>query len=130
MKKNLKLLHWLPRILCMLAIIFISIFAADAFAPGLTIGQQLRDFFMHLIPSYILLAFLLIAWRWEFVGGILFMLIGLVTSPFIFMVNYNRNHFPLGQCIGIVMLINFPFVLVGILFIFSHLQKKKANNPE
>ena len=60
MKKPLKVFHWLPRIICILAILFVSLFAADAFSPELTIWQQLGAFIMHLIPSFILIAFLII----------------------------------------------------------------------
>lgn len=124
MKSRIKLFHWLPRIICMLAILFISIFAADAFQPGQTIGQQLLAFFIHLIPSFILLAFLLVAWKWEKTGGILFIVTGLVMSPFIFMLNYNRNH-SVGMSLGIILVITAPFIIAGLLFLWSqHLKKK------
>jgi hypothetical protein len=126
MKTSIGLFHWLPRIICILAILLISLFAADAFAPGLTLWQQLGAFFVHLIPSFILLAFLLVAWKWERIGGILFMVIGLVFSPFVFILNYKRNHSILMSLV-IILLITIPFVVVGILFIVSHNQKRK--NP-
>ena len=126
MKTSIKVFHWLPRIICILAILFISMFAADAFAPELTIWQQLGDFMMHLIPSFILLAFLIVAWKWEYIGGIIFIVIGLGLSPFIFMHNYNMNN-SIGMSLGIILMITFPFVVVGVLFIISHFIKKK--NP-
>lgn len=125
MKTSQKLLHWTPRIICILAILFVSLFAADAFAPGLTIWQQLGDFFMHLIPSIILLAILLVAWKWEFIGGILFTIIGLALTPPIFLLNRNRHHFSIEECVVVVLMITFPFVVVGILFIVSHFIKKR-----
>jgi len=125
MKTSIKVFHWLPRIICIMAILFVSIFAADAFAPGLTIWQQLADFFMHLIPSFVLLAILIVAWKREFIGGIIFTVIGLGLSTFIFEHNRNVNHFSFGESIGVVLMINFPFVVVGILFIMSHFMKKK-----
>ena len=125
MKTSIRLFHWLPRILCILAILFISLFAADAFAPGLTIWQQLGAFFIHLIPSFILLAFLILAWKWELIGGIIFMVIGLAFSPFIFMLNYNRNH-SIWLSLVIILTITIPFVVVGILFLISHRLKKKS----
>jgi hypothetical protein len=121
----IRLFHWLPRILCILAILFISLFAADAFAPGLTIWQQLGAFFIHLIPSFILLAFLILAWKWELIGGIIFMVIGLAFSPFIFMLNCNRNH-SIWLSLVIILTITIPFVVVGILFLISHRLKKKS----
>ena len=125
MKTSLKVLHWLPRIICILAICFVSLFAADAFAPGLTIWQQIRDFLIHLIPTYILLIILIIAWKWELTGGIIFMIIGIGMSPFVFMLNHNRNHFSIGTCILILLMITFPFIVTGALFIVSHMLKKR-----
>ena len=123
MKTSINLFHWLPRILGILAILFISLFAADAFAPGLTIWQQLGAFLIHLIPSFILLAFLFIAWKWELIGGIIFMVIGLAFTPVIFILNYNRNN-SIWLSLVIILTITIPFVVVGILFLVSHLQKK------
>ena len=125
MKTSVRVFHWLPRILCILAIFFISIFAADAFAPGLTIWRQLEAFFMHLIPSFVLIAVLFISWKWEFTGGIIFIAIGLVMSPFLYMLNHNRNHFSVGISLMNVIILTFPFILTGILFLVSHYLKKK-----
>jgi len=93
MKTTIRVFQWLPRAICILAILLISLLAADAFAPGLTIWQQLGGFLIHLIPSFILLAILIVAWKWEFIGGIL--------------------------------IVTFPFVVAGILFIISHFMNKK-----
>lgn len=125
MKTTVMVFHWLPRIICILAILFISVFALDAFSPGLTIWQQLADFLMHLTPSFILILLLVIAWKWELTGGIIFTIIGLAMSPIIFLHNYRVNHFSIGQSIGIIMMITFPFVVVGVLFMISHFKKKR-----
>lgn len=126
MTRSIRLFHWLPRIICILAILFVSMFAADAFAPGLTIWQQLGAFFMHLIPSFILITILVIAWKWEYVGGIIFIIIGLAFSPMVFSINYRMNH-SIWMSLSIILIITVPFVLVGVLFIISHRLKKK--NP-
>jgi len=124
MKNSIKVFYWLPRIICIIAILFVSLFAADAFAPELSIWQQLGAFIMHLIPSFILLALLIVAWKWELIGGIIFMIIGLGLSPFVFMHNYKMNH-SIGMSLVIILSITIPFVIVGILFIVSHFLKKK-----
>lgn len=126
MKTQIRVFHWLPRIICILAILFISMFALDAFEPGLTIWQQLADFAMHLIPSFILLAILIVAWKWELIGGIIFTVTGLALSPLVFMNNYEMNH-SVWMSLSIIVLITFPFFVVGILFIVSNNKKKK--NP-
>ena len=124
MKKTTKVIHWLPRIICILAILFLSMFALDTFEPELTIWQQSGAFLMHLIPSFILLALLIIAWKWEFIGGIIFALIGLGFSPFIFMHNYKMNQ-SVWHSLTTILIITMPFVIVGMLFIVSHNKKKK-----
>lgn len=127
MKKSNGLLYWTPRILSILAILFVSMFALDAFSPSLSIWQQIGDFLIHLIPSYILIAMLIVAWKWELIGGIIYLLIGLGFSPFIFSHNYYMNH-SIGMSLFVVLMINIPFVLVGLLFIVSHYKKRKVQH--
>lgn len=117
---------WLPRIICIAAILFVGIFALDSFAPGLTIWQQIGGFLIHLIPNYVLIALLIVAWKWEYVGGILYIILGLLFSAFIFNINFSRNQFTLGQSLFNAAIIAFPFVVAGFLFIVSHNRKKKA----
>jgi uncharacterized membrane protein YGL010W len=82
-------------------------------------------FLIHLIPSFVLLLVLLVAWKWEFVGGIIFVVTGLGMSPLIFMHNYIVNHFSIAQCTNVVLLINLPVVVIGGLFIAHHYRVKK-----
>jgi hypothetical protein len=124
MKKSLIVLHWVPRIICILAILFVSMFALDSFAPGMSFWQQIGAFLMHLIPSFILTAMLIVAWKWEFIGGIIFTVLGLGLSPFIFIHNLRMNH-SVWMSLGIIMMITFPFIAAGILFILCHYRKKK-----
>ena len=122
-----KIYFWLPRIICILAILFISIFALDAFDPNHTIWQQIGDFLMHLIPSFILTALLIIAWKWELTGGIIFTIIGLGLSPVVFIHNYNMNH-SIWMSLGVICSITLPFAIVGILFIMSYSYSKGNEN--
>lgn len=122
MKKSIKVYHWLPRVIGILAILFISLFALDSFTAEISVWQQIIGFFIHLIPSFILLIFLIIAWKWEYTGGVIFILIGLVFSPIVFAINYNMNH-SIWMSLGVISIITIPFVIVGILFINSHRKK-------
>ena len=124
MKTSLKIIHWAPRILCILSIAFVSLFALDAFGHGNPILEQIGDFLMHLIPSFILAGLLLFAWKKELWGGIIFLIIGLILSPFIYKMNFNMNQ-SVTQSLSVVALITFPFVIVGFLFILSNYLKKK-----
>lgn len=122
--KTLTLLYWTPRLLCILAILFVSMFALDAFDPRLTLWQQILGFLIHLTPVYILIALLVVAWKWELVGGLLLAAFGLITSPFVFVLNYNRVH-SVGSCLLILLMITFPFIVVGMLFVWHHWMAKK-----
>jgi len=127
--QKIKIIHWIPRILCILAILFVSMFALDAFQPNLTIWEQIGGFLMHLIPSFILIVFLILTWKYELVGGIIFALIGLVFSPIIFRHNYAMNQ-SVSMSMIVIASITFPFILVGMLFIWSHFLKKKQKNQQ
>jgi hypothetical protein len=124
MKTSTKVLYWTARILCILAILFVSLFSLDSFSSERTVWQNIAAFLMHNIPSFVLLATLIIAWKWEKVGGIILTIIGLAFSIFIFGFNYKRNHFPVMTCLLQALLIAIPFVLAGILFILSHFKRK------
>ena len=126
MKKSIKIFHWLPRILCILAILFISLFAADAFAPELTFWQQVGGFIIHLVPSFILVALLLVAWKWEYIGGIIFTILSLVLTPLVFAHNYKMNH-SIWMSLVIIICTTIPFAIVGVLFIVSHFKKKNVS---
>ena len=127
MKPSLKVLHWTPRVICILAILFISLFALDAFGPGRTTWQQLGAFFMHLIPSFVLIALLMVAWKWELVGGVIFTLIGIGFSPIIFFHNFRMND-SVRMSLFTILIINLPFILVGILFMLNHFIKRRQQS--
>ena len=65
-----RLLFWTPRVICILFALFLSMFALDVFGEGLSFGKTVLAFLIHLIPVYILLIVLAIAWRWEWVGAL------------------------------------------------------------
>ena len=116
-------LRLIARSICVLAILFVSLFATDAFNEGGSMGQILLHFVLHLIPSFILCACLLLAWKNELWGGILLALIGAGFMPFIYYHNFQMNHNVL-MSLGILLCIPFPFFLAGILFIGSWYGRK------
>ena len=113
------MIRYLPRILCILAILFVSMFALDAFSPGISFWRQIARFLMHMIPSFVLIIVLIIAWKHELTGGILLALIGLAASPFVYSINYNRLH-SVWKSVQVIALITVPFIIIGALFIVSY----------
>jgi len=87
------------------------------------IVEQITAFLIHLIPSFVLIVFLIIAWKRELIGGIIFCAVALIFTPIIFTHNLNMNH-SVWMSIGIISSITIPFLIVGILFIISHYYKK------
>jgi len=54
LKERMRFFYWLPRILAMLFIGFLSLFALDVFIPGQPLFSMIGAFLIHLIPSFIL----------------------------------------------------------------------------
>ena len=77
-----RILFWAPRILAILYILFISLFALDVFGEDYGFLVTIWALFMHLIPSFIMLTGLLIAWKRPFAGGILFLLLAVLFTLF------------------------------------------------
>lgn len=126
-----KAIHWLPRILTILAICFVSMFALDAFNERLTILQQLEAFFVHMIPPFVLLVLLGVAWQYKLTGGIIFVVLGVAFGVFLYYWNLRINHNVL-MTIGIVAALALPFVISGILFIldYKNIHKGQLFEPE
>ncbi len=69
-------LFWTPRVLCLLFAVFLSLFALDVFNEGYGFWKTILALFMHLVPTWIVLAVLAISWRWEWAGALLFACLG------------------------------------------------------
>jgi hypothetical protein len=71
-----RFLFWTPRVLCLLFAAFISLFALDVFGENQGFWHTLLALLIHLIPTAVFLIILALAWRWEWVGGLLFPALG------------------------------------------------------
>jgi len=120
-----KIIHWIPRIICILAILLVSMFAFDVFSPDLTIWQQILALLIHLIPSFILIAILIVAWKWEKIGGIILTVTGVILFILVFNINYRQRNFSLTQSLINVSILCLPFIIAGVLFIVSYNRKHK-----
>lgn len=123
MRKSKKIWYWAPRIICILAILFVSLFALDAFDPKLNFWNQIVGFLIHMIPSFMLMGILWLAWNNEYLGGIILVIVGLFFSIVVFRLNYRMNQ-SFWNSLGIVAAITFPFIVAGVLFILNHFQNK------
>lgn len=67
-----KILFWTPRVFGVLFCLFISLFALDVFGEEAGFGAVLLAFVIHLVPTYIVVIALVIAWKRELIGAIVF----------------------------------------------------------
>ena len=110
-----KALYWAPRVLAILAAAFISMFAMDVFSEGYSFWETLLALAIHLVPTYILIIVIIIAWKWELIGGIIFIILGLA---YIIMA-WGRFH------ISAYVVISGPLFLTGILFLLNRFLLRK-----
>jgi len=121
MKRKInKYLYWAPRILSIFFICFLALFSLDVFSPELNFWQILIGLLIHNIPVFILLVVLLISWKHEMVGGIVFTLAGLLYILMLAM-SSKFEWYMLSWSATIAG----PAFLVGILFIINWFNKKK-----
>ena len=109
-----KLLYWTPRALSIAFILFLSLFALDVFGQGRGFWETLVALTMHLIPSMVLTVAVLLAWRWEWIGTLLFG--GAGTLYIVWVVN---RHLPLAIKMSWILTIAGPAFLVAALFLLS-----------
>lgn len=123
MRKKHPIIFWTPRILAILLILFLSLFSLDIFDGNYGFWGTIVGLFMHNIPSLVLLIVLLISWKYEIVGGIVFILAGLLYIGSLATGKFSGPS--LGWGIIQSLIISGPAFLVGILFLVGWFKKKK-----
>jgi len=105
---------WTPRVLAIIYILFISIFALDEFGQGVEFWKATLGFAMHLIPSLLLVLFLIISWRWAKIGAVLF-LVASIAVTIVFQTYRNITSF---------VFISISLFVIGILFFLDDLLQE------
>ena len=70
-----RLLYWSPRVLAIAFAIFLSLFALDVFKEFHGLWRLALAFAIHLVPALIVVAVLVAAWKWEWIGAVVFALL-------------------------------------------------------
>ncbi|MFZ5857246.1 MAG: DUF7670 domain-containing protein [Chloroflexota bacterium] len=68
-----KTLLWAPRVLGILFVLFLGLFALDIFDMQLDLWGTIVGLFMHLIPNIVLAIVIALAWKREWVGAVGFL---------------------------------------------------------
>jgi lysylphosphatidylglycerol synthetase-like protein (DUF2156 family) len=79
-QRSKRVLYWAPRALSILFIAFLGLFALDVFGAGYGFRETLLALTMHLIPNFVLIAVVALAWRWEWTGAALFSIAGVLHA--------------------------------------------------
>ena len=105
----------IARVLGLAFAIFLGIFAADELRTPGDVWARAVPFSMHLIPAAIVLAGLLVAWRREWIGAVLFPLLAVVYVA-VTWGRFDRS---------VYALIAGPLVALGILFGLNWRQRRR-----
>ena len=115
MRKGLKrVIYWTPRVLSIFYAIFISLFALDVFGEGYGFWETIIALLIHLVPVYILVAVLLLSWRWPWVGAVVnfaFAILYIVTG--------NRMHW------SVYMVISLPLAVISVFWFLNWIYRSE-----
>lgn len=107
-----RVLLWTPRILSIIYVVFLSVFALDVFEEDLSFWLTGEALVIHLIPSLALVAVLILAWRWEWIGAVFYAMWGLWYV--VWVASVSRPWSP-------AMRLNFALVIAGPAFVAAAL---------
>lgn len=110
-----RIMHWLPRVLGITYAVFLSLFAFDVFNEGYGMAEAILALLIHLVPTYFVVACLLVAWWRSRLGGILFLALNLTYGMI----------FTRGELTGL-LIIAAPLALIGLLFFWAGSMNRKA----
>ena len=115
-----RLLYWSPRMLTIAFALFLSLFALDVFDEFHGFWTVAAAFAIHLIPVYIVLAVLIAAWRWDWIGAGVFLLLAAYYAVHI--LDRNVKNWPA------VVGISLPPVVIAGLFLASWMERAKLRS--
>ena len=104
-----------PRVLSSASPCSSSLFALDVFGEGRGFWETTLALFMHLIPTWIVLAVLAISWRWGWVGALRCLALG----AFYLISSWGRFHW------SAYVLISGSLFLIGSLYLIDWLYRAR-----
>lgn len=121
MKKKInKFLYWTPRIVSIMFILFLMLFSLDIFEGNYGFWGTILGLFIHNIPALILAVVLLISWKREWIGGVVFTLAGVL-----YMILTIRSEIEWYIALSWSLIIAGPaFVIAGLFFANWFLKRR------
>ncbi len=115
LRRGARALTWAARVSALTVLLYVSLFALDVFAPGVSLGEALVGFFIHLVPTLLLAGVVALAWRWPWIGALVF---GAAAIGYAADVGLRRPVW--------VLAISGPAFLVATLFLLSWLAARRS----
>ena len=116
-----RLLFWTPRILTLLFAVFLGLFATDVFNEGYGFWDTVKAFLIHLIPAFSVLVVLALAWRWAWIGALVF------TS---FATIYTIGALDSPHPVAWPLIIAGPQLVIALLFLFNWINRKQLRGRQ
>jgi hypothetical protein len=113
-----KILFWTPRVLSIALIAFLSLFALDVFDQGYSFRQTLLALCIHLIPTFVLIAVLVLAWKWEWIGAVLF-----AAAGFLYIAMVVPRPMPAAIKLSWILPLSGPAFLIAVLFLVNWFKR-------
>jgi hypothetical protein len=111
-------LFWAPRALSIAFIAFLGLFALDVFGQGQGFWKTLLGLTMHLIPNFVLIAVLVLAWRWEWIGAALY-----AAAGTLYVIMAMSRPLPPAIKLSWILTIAGPAFVVAALWLISWLKR-------
>ncbi len=110
-----RLLYWPPRFLGIAYAIFLSVFALDVFGETRGFWNTMLALSIHLISTGMIVAVLIAAWRWEWMGAVLF-----AAAAGLYAWSVLPRHVSWAAIMGI------PLVVIAALFLANWIERAKV----
>lgn len=123
MKESAKtFVYWMPRALSLLFVIFLALTSLDVFESVTGFWQTALALFMHNIPALILLAIVAVAWRYEIVGAV-----GFIIGGIVYIVLVLQNPFEWYYLAWTVQISGMAFFIAALYLIGWYKKRQKAS---
>ena len=123
-EQNISINHgpkWMRIVARILAILWFGFWTFFGIGSGIAEGGS--NFIFHLFFPPLIFAFILVAvWRWEKVGSIIMIIVGLIVA-IAYPLTFGRR-FPASTSIYMELTMALPPILIGILLILYHRKSK------
>lgn len=114
-----RMLYWTPRALCIALALFLAVFSLDVFGEARGFWRTLLALAIHNIPSALIVAILIVAWRREWIGTVLFAAAG---SYYIW---WTMQHANLSGAVKLnwILFIAGPVFVIAALFLVNWMKR-------